>query len=442
MSTVRFDPVPRLAGELTPPPDKSISHRAAILGAMSDGPVRIRGFLRSADTAATLAAVTELGARLERAEPRGASTDIDLVGAGLRGADPGTESIDVRNAGTLLRILPGWLAGQPHGTWTLDGDASIRRRPVDRVADPLRRMGARIDVRAGGLPPMVVEGAELHGVEYELPVASAQVKSCVLLAGLLAGGETTVVERLPSRDHTEVMLRAAGVGVRVQGGRISVSGTRRIELPQVDVPGDFSSAAFFVVAATLVPGSEVVLRGVGLNPTRTGLLRVMGRMGADVQVSAATGAGGEAVGDIVVRAAGLRGTDVESGEVPPTIDELPLVALLGAFAEGRTSVQGAQELRHKESDRITAVVEGLRALGARIEAAPDGFTVEGSGGLAGGSLDAAGDHRLAMLGAVAGIASRVGVEVGGFGVAGVSYPGFAGDLQRLVGRRVPAGPGE
>ncbi len=432
MSTVRFDPVTRLAGKLVPPPDKSISHRAAILGAMSDGRVRIRGYLRSADTAATLEAVTELGARLARAQPRGASTDIDLVGAGLRGADPGAESIDVRNAGTLLRILPGWLAGQPRGSWTLDGDESIRRRPVDRVAHPLRRMGASVDFREGGLPPMVVQGADLHGIEYELPVASAQVKSCVLLAGLLADGETTVVEQFPSRDHTEVMLRAAGADVRSANGRVSVSGMRRIELDEIEVPGDFSSAAFLIAAATVIPGSEIELHGVGLNPTRTGLLRVMERMGADVEVSEHPAAGGEAVGDIVVRAAELRGTDVAPEEVPLTIDELPLVALLGAFAEGRTSVHGAEELRRKESDRISTVVEGLLGLGARIEAAPDGFMMEGTGGLAGGSLDASGDHRLAMLGALAGIASRESVEVEGFEAADVSYPGFGEDLRKLV----------
>jgi 3-phosphoshikimate 1-carboxyvinyltransferase len=439
---MRFDPVSALNGELAPPPDKSISHRAAIVGAMSDGRVQVRGYLRSADTAATLEAVTDLGARLARAQPRGAGTDIELVGVGLRGVDPAADRIDVRNAGTLLRILPGWLAGQPRGTWTLDGDDSIRRRPVDRVAHPLRRMGASVDFREGGLPPMVVQGADLHGIEYELPVASAQVKSCVLLAGLLADSDTTVVEALPSRDHTEVMLRAAGVDVRTADGRVTVSGMRHIELEAVQVPGDFSSAAFFIVAATLIPGSELVLRGVGVNPTRTGLLTILERMGAGVEVSQDTAAGGEPVGDIVVRAAELRGTEVEAAEVPLAIDELPLVALLGAFAEGRTIVHGAEELRRKESDRIAIVVEGLRGLGARIEAAPDGFMVEGLGGLVGGALDAAGDHRIAMLGAVAGMASREGVAVSGFQAADVSYPGFAADLEAVAGRRVRSGAGE
>src|SRR5688500_15082800 len=355
---------------------------------MSDGRVQVRGYLRSADTAATLEAVTELGARLAGAQARGAGTDLELVGAGLRGADPGAESVQVANAGTLLRILPGWLAGQPRGTWTLDGDDSIRRRPVDRVVHPLRRMGASIDCREGGLPPMVVEGSDLHGIEYELPVASAQVKSCVLLAGLLADSETTVVEPLATRDHTEIMLQSAGAGLRRQDGRVSVVPARRVELGEVDVPGDFSSAAFFLAAATLVPGSEVRLRGVGVNPTRTGFLRVLERMGGNVEVEVHPGAGGEPAADLVVRSARLHGTEVGAGEVPLAIDELPLVALLGAFAEETTIVHGAEELRRKESDRVMTVVEGLRGLGVRIEAAPDGFVVAGGGELHGGRMSA------------------------------------------------------
>jgi len=429
---VRFDPVDRLAGELTPPPDKSISHRAAIVGAMSDGRVRIRGYLRSADTAATLEAVTALGARLVDAQPRGAGLDVELAGAGLRGADPGRAAIDVGNAGTLIRILPGWLAGQPRGRWALQGDESIARRPVDRVVHPLRRMGATVDCREGGLPPLVVEGSDLHGIEYELPVASAQVKSCVLLAGLLADGDTTVVEPLATRDHTEIMLRSAGVEVRESDGRVTVSPQRRLELRDVQVPGDFSSAAFFIVAATLVPGSEVRLPDVGVNPTRTGLLRVLERMGGDVELVDAPAPGGERAAAIIVRSARLRGTRVEAEEVPLVIDELPLVALLGAFAEGTTEVRGAEELRRKESDRVTTVVEGLRGLGARIEAAPDGFVVAGAGELQGGRIAARADHRIAMLGAVAGIASRDGVDVEGFDAAAVSYPTFVEDLEAVA----------
>jgi 3-phosphoshikimate 1-carboxyvinyltransferase len=429
---LRFDPVDRLVGELEPPPDKSISHRAAIVGAMSDGHVSVRGYLRSADTAATLEAVTALGARLVDAKARGAALDLELAGAGLRGADPGAAVIDVRNAGTLIRILPGWLAGQPRGRWALQGDESIARRPVDRVVHPLRRMGATIDCREGGLPPVVVEGSDLHGVEYELPVASAQVKSCVLLAGLLADGRTTVVEPLPTRDHTEIMLRAAGVEVHMQNGHVSVGSERRLELGEVTVPGDFSSAAFFIAAATLVPGSEVRLLGVGVNPTRTGFLRVLERMGGDVEVHGTAVPGTEPRADIVVRTARLQATEVTPEEVPFMIDELPLVALLGVFAEGTTVVRGAEELRRKESDRVTTVVEGLRGLGARIEAAPDGFVVGGGGELAGGPISVEGDHRIAMLGAVAGIGSRSGVEVIGFDAAAVSYPTFADDVGALA----------
>ena len=422
----------RLAGDFQPPPDKSISHRAAMVGAMSDGRVRVRGYLRSADTSSTLEAVGALGARLVDAQPRGGGLDLELAGAGLRGADPGAAAIDVGNAGTLIRILPGWLAGQPRGRWALQGDESIARRPVDRVVHPLRRMGGTLDCREGGLPPLVVEGSDLHGIEYELPVASAQVKSAVLLAGLLADSETTVIEPLPTRDHSEIMLRAAGVDVRSEGGRVTVGPARRLELAEVDVPGDFSSAAFFMAVATLVPKAEVCLRGVGVNPTRTGFLRVLQRMGGDVELDPRTVAGGEPVADMIVRSARLRGTEVDPAEVPLGIDELPLVALLGAFAEGTTVVHGAEELRRKESDRIATVVEGLRALGARIEAAPDGFVVAGGSGLDGGSIDAHGDHRIAMLGAVAGLASRDGVEVQGFEAARVSYPGFADDLERLT----------
>jgi 3-phosphoshikimate 1-carboxyvinyltransferase len=296
-------------------------------------------------------------------------------------------------------------------------------------------MGADVDCRDGRFPPLTVRGAQLEGVRYELPVASAQVKSCVLLAGLLAGGETVVVERLPSRDHTEVMLSEAGVSLSVEReegtATITVEPVTRLELDQVDVPGDFSSAAFFIAAATVVTGSELLLRSVGVNSTRTGLLNVMERMDADVERLDSRPERGEAVADLAIRSTSLRSTTVEPAEVPLMIDELPLVALLGAFAEGETVVRGAEELRHKESDRIATVVEGLRDLGADIEATADGFHVRGSGGLRGGTIDSAGDHRLAMLGAVAGVASREGVDVRGFEAAAVSYPGFLEDLRSV-----------
>lgn len=436
----RFDPAQALRGTLRPPPDKSISHRAAIVAAMAEGETTVRGYLDAADTNSTLAAVQALGAQVERD-----GEDLRIRGVGLRGA--AEAAIDVGNAGTLLRLLPGWLAGQGSGEWTLDGDESIRRRPVDRVAEPLRLMGAAVECRDGRLPPLTVQGAELQGIIYRLPVASAQVKSCVLLAGLNAEDETTVVEPAPTRDHTERMLQAAGVRVTTEsastpiairgelpGRRIRVERTERIELGTLEVPGDFSSAAFFICAAALVRGSEVRLEAVGINPGRIGLLGILNRMGGAVEVIETAAAGLEPRATIVARSGPLEGTRVSGGEVPLTIDELPLVALLGCFAGGETIVAGAEELRHKESDRIATVVEGLRGLGAEIEATDDGFAVRGTGGLRGGALDAAGDHRLAMLGAIAGLASREGVDVEGFDAAGVSYPRFDDDLRSLLAR--------
>jgi 3-phosphoshikimate 1-carboxyvinyltransferase len=426
---LRVEPASRLAGTLTPPPDKSISHRAAILAAASEGRTYVRNYLRAADTDSTLEAMRRLGARVEVHEHQGYPL-VEIHGVGLRGADPAW--IDVGNAGTLLRILPGLLAGQGTGSWTLDGDESIRRRPVDRVAEPLRLMGATVECREGRLPPLVVQGAQLEGIRYALPVASAQVKSCVLLAGLLADGETVVIEPARSRDHTERMLVTAGAELTSSDGVVTVRSADRLELGEVSVPGDFSSAAFWIAAATLVPGSELRLQATGLNPTRIGLLRVLDRMGAAVAVEDRRMEGMEPVAELVVRSGSLSATAVGAEEVPLLIDELPLVALLGAFAAGTTVVTGAAELRHKESDRIATVVEGLAALGARVEARPDGFEVEGAQGLRGGVLDAAGDHRLAMLGAVAGLASSEGVEVRGVEAAAVSYPGFFDDLDRLT----------
>jgi 3-phosphoshikimate 1-carboxyvinyltransferase len=428
---MRFEPARRLRGELEPPPDKSISHRAVLLGAMSDGDVTVRNHLRAHDTNSTVVAARQLGARIEQGGAPGAGGELRIAGVGLRGASNDDGTIDVGNAGTLLRLLPGWLAGQPGGRWTLDGDDSIRRRPVDRVVEPLAAMGARLEARDGRLPPLAIEGSPLHGISYRLPVASAQVKSCLLLAGLLAEGETTVVEELPTRDHTERMLRQAGAQVRSNAGAVSVTGVERIELGSVEVPADFSSAAFHLVAGVLAPDSDVVLRNVGVNPTRTGLLDAIERMGARVERRDERTVSGEPVADLAVRNARLSATTIEPAEVPLMIDELPLVALLGAFADGVTRVRGAQELRHKESDRIATVVEGMRALGATIEATDDGFEVEGSGQLGGGTIDSHGDHRLAMLGAVAGLCSSGGVEVRGFEAAEVSYPGFAADLAGL-----------
>jgi 3-phosphoshikimate 1-carboxyvinyltransferase len=447
--SARFEPSGPLAGSLTPPPDKSISHRAALLSAMAEGKSHVAGYLDSADTRSTLAAVEALGARVEIAPGARGSLDLGIEGVGLEGpskhagADP--LAIDVGNAGTLMRLLPGWLASQPTGSWRLDGDESIRRRPVGRIAAPLSEMGAWVEAR-DGLPPLEVRGSQLRGIEYTMPVASAQVKSCLLLAGLRAEGDTTVIERDPSRDHTERMLHAAGARVRVEteGSGISLEGrlpSKRVSVQASDglgpcdlaVPGDFSSAAFFIVAALLVPGSRVALREVGLNPTRVGLLGILNRMGARIEVEESPPLHGEPRGTVTARYSPLRATHVAAGEVPLAIDELPLVALAGAFAEGETVVRGAAELRYKESDRVESVVDAIRAMGGEAEAFEDGFAVRGTGGLRGGTVASRGDHRLAMIGAIGGIASRDGVEVEGMDAAGVSYPGFESDLRALFG---------
>jgi len=429
----RFDPSGPLRGSVRAPADKSLSHRTALLAAMTAEPVTVTGYLDAADTNSTLAAVQALGALVERGEDA-----VRIRGTGLRAAAPVDHPIDVGNAGTLMRLLPGWLAGQPDGRWTLDGDASIRRRPVDRIAEPLRRMGARIEARDGRFAPFTVTGGPLDAIDYELPVASAQIKSCVLFAGLLAAGETTVVEPVASRDHTERLLLRCGVTVTREDRRVCVCPQDELEPWDLQVPGDPSSAAFHVAAALLVPGSRIVVEGMAANWTRVGFLRILERMGAvlvgELEPADAPLSPEEPVTELDVAAGGLTGTVVDPDEVPLAIDELPLVALVACFAEGETVVRGAQELRVKETDRIATVVDGLRGLGARIEATVDGFVVQGTGGLRGGVIHSHGDHRLAMLGAVAGLASRDGVEVEGMEAAGVSYPGFEADLAALQRR--------
>jgi 3-phosphoshikimate 1-carboxyvinyltransferase len=427
----RFDPAGPLRGAVRPPADKSVSHRAALIAAMGEGTTAIGGYLDAADTRSTLAAVTALGAEVEGVGSGAIEPTIRVRGVGIRG--PGEADVDVGNAGTLLRLLPGWLAGQETGAWTLDGDDSIRRRPVDRIVLPLRLMGANLRCRDERLPPLRIKGAALRGISYELPVASAQVKSCLLFAGLLAESETRIVEPLPSRDHSERMLAAAGAEVERGDGWVSVRAAARLEPAEIVVPADFSSAAFFIVAALLVPGSEVTLSGVGLNPTRTGLLSIMTRMGAEVEVEPEGERGGEPVGQIRVRATALHGVEVGGADVPLAIDELPLVALAACFAEGETTIRDADELRRKESDRIATVSETLTALGAKVEPSADGMRIEGVGGLRGGAVDSHGDHRIAMLAAIAGVASREGVEVSGMDAAAVSYPGFEADLGSLSG---------
>jgi 3-phosphoshikimate 1-carboxyvinyltransferase len=423
---MRVEPVPALVGHVAVPGDKSISHRAVLVGAICEGETRISGFGRSADTEATMAAVRALGVDV-------IEDDVDTIrvqGEGLFGLREPGEAIDCGNAGTLMRLLSGILAGQ-RGRFELVGDESLSSRPMERIAEPLRRMGATVET-TDGHAPLVVEGGELQAIDYELPVASAQVKSAVLLAGVLAEGETTVVEPFPTRDHTERLLELAGAPVTRRPRSVTVGRAERLALGAVDVPGDFSSAAPFLVAAAIVPGSGVTVHGVGLNPRRTGLLDVLERMGARVAVYNRRAIGGEPAGDVEVRASELVGATVTASEVATLVDELPLFALAACHARGDSAVHGAAELRVKESDRIDGVVEELRRLGAHIRATKDGYRVRGvPARLRGGVVDARGDHRLAMLGAVAGVSSREGVEVRGSEAVETSFPGFFELLAQL-----------
>ena len=425
---MRVEPAASLQGDLAVPGDKSISHRALLLGAIADGTSEVGGFGASKDTLSTAAAVRALGAGVEVDGDR-----LRIEGVGLRGLSEPAGPLDCGNAGTLMRLLPGILAGQ-QGSFELVGDESLSSRPMERIAEPLRAMGAGVET-TDGHAPMTVRGGELEPVRWELPVASAQVKSGVLLAGLYAdGGPTTAVEPHPSRDHTERMLDAMGARVRRGPREASVWPVERLEPLRTTLPGDVSSAAPFLVAATLLAESRIRLHGVGLNPTRTGLLAVLERMGARIAVFNRRSAGGEPLGDLEVEAAELVATSIGAEEVPALVDELPLFALAAGMARGDSVVTGAQELRVKESDRVESVKDALRPLGIRIEARHDGFRVRGvpSRPRGGGVVDVRGDHRIAMLGAVAGLVSRQGVELRGAEIAAVSFPDFFPMLDSLA----------
>ncbi|HSC92902.1 MAG TPA: 3-phosphoshikimate 1-carboxyvinyltransferase [Gaiellaceae bacterium] len=423
---MRIAPAAALVGHVRVPGDKSISHRALLVGAVCEGETRIEGWGRSGDTESTLAAVRALGVDVREED----ETTLVVRGAALRGLRPPAEPVDCGNAGTLMRLLPGLLAGQ-EGRFELVGDESLSRRPMERVAEPLRRMGVAIETR-DGFPPVVVEGGPVTAIDYRLPVASAQVKSAVLLAGLFGDGRTTVVEPRPTRDHTELLLQAAGAEVIRRPTSASVDPVERLRLERVEVPGDFSSAAPLLVAAAIVPGSDLTLHGVGLNPRRTGLLDVLGRMGARVAVYNRHRAVNEPAGDVEVRASELVATRVSADEVPSLVDELPLVALAMAHARGESVVEGAEELRVKESDRIDATAAALHALGTRVETREDGWRIRGVPARPrGGTIDGADDHRIAMLGAVAGLASREGVELRGAEAVAISFPGFFQLLSQL-----------
>ncbi|HEY4560973.1 MAG TPA: 3-phosphoshikimate 1-carboxyvinyltransferase [Lysobacter sp.] len=408
-----------LRGRLRVPGDKSISHRAIMFAALAEGTSRITGFLEGEDTRATARVFEQLGVRIEAPAP----SERIVHGVGLHGLRAPASPLDCGNAGTGMRLLAGLLAGQSFDS-VLVGDESLSRRPMRRVTEPLARMGARIQTADGGLPPLRIEGgAALHGIDFDSPVASAQVKSAVLLAGLYAEGRTTVVEPRPTRDYTERMLRAFGADIEFAPGRASLRGRPRLRAVDVHVPSDFSSAAFFIVAACVVPGSDLVIEGVGMNPRRTGLLDALRLMGADIEVGSPREEGGEPVADLRVRASGLRGIEVPAEVVPDMIDEFPALFAAAACATGTTVVRGAEELRVKESDRIAAMANALRALGVAVTETPDGALIEG-GQARGGRVDSLGDHRIAMSLAVLAQRADGDVSIGDVANVATSFPGF------------------
>lgn len=418
-----------LRGRIRVPGDKSISHRALLFNALAHGRARVRGLLDSADVRSTAACLRAMGVEIDEDEQ-----GVVVTGRAGRLVEP-TQVLDCGNAGTTMRLLVGALSGQP-GHFVLTGDASLRGRPMGRVVHPLRQLGARIDgVADGARAPLAVRGAEhLRGGWIDVPVASAQVKSALLLAGLAAESAVEIAVG-GCRDHTERMFRGMGVPVEDTATGVRMAGGGRLTAVDVDVPGDISSAAFWLVAASIIPGSDVLLEGVGVNPSRTGVLDVLARMGADIEWVDTRDVAGEPVADLRVRAAPLRGTSIGGGEVPRLIDEIPVLAVAAAVAEGETRVRDAAELRVKESDRIETTLAMLRALGAEAEGHPDGLVLPGGARLRGGVVDAAHDHRIAMAGAVAAMAATGESRIDGAGAAGVSYPGFYAALEACASTR-------
>jgi 3-phosphoshikimate 1-carboxyvinyltransferase len=416
-----------LTGSIRVPGDKSVSHRAVMLGAIAEGITRVRGFLEGEDTRATARVFSQLGDRSEAPSPG----ERIGPGAGLHGLRAADAALDCGNAGTGMRLLTGLLAAQSFDS-TLIGDESLSKRPMRRVIDPLATMGAQVDSEAGGLPPLRVRGGRsLQGVDITTPVASAQVKSALLLAGLYAQGETVVREPHPTRDYTERMLAAFGWPIEFAPGFARLPGGHRLRAIDVDVPADFSSAAFFIVAATLIPGSELHIESVGMNPRRTGLLAALRAMGADIREENRQEQGGEPVADLIVRHAPLHGIEVPVEIVPDMIDEFPILFVAAACASGRTVVRGAAELRVKESDRIATMAAGLRALGIDVEETPDGAVIEG-GCLKGGDVDSHGDHRIAMSFAVAAQLAEGDIRIDDVANVATSFPGFV-ELALMAG---------
>ena len=419
---------PSLKGKLEVPGDKSISHRAVMFGSVAEGETTISHFLEGEDCLSTIDCFRKLGVNIEQN-----GTDVKVFGKGFTGLSAPSEVLDVGNSGTSIRLLLGLLAGVPFDL-TFTGDESIAKRPMKRVVAPLRQMGAQINGRDdGNLIPLTVKGSALTGIEYELPVASAQVKSAILLAGLQADGETTVIEKERTRDHTEKMIQSFGGHISVDGLRITVRGGQSFKGGHITVPGDISSAAFWLAAGAIVPGSEITIENVGLNPTRTGIIDVLREMGADMDVFVDEKAGlGEEVGTITIRYSKLRGTIIGGDIIPRLIDEIPIIALMATQAKGQTIIKNAEELKVKETNRIDAIATQLGRLGAMITPTDDGLIIEGEQSLHGGKVDSLTDHRIGMTLSIASLLSDGPVELENESAISVSYPSFFDDLERLI----------
>lgn len=426
-ATVR--PVPRLRGQIEVPGDKSISHRAAIFNALAEGTSVVRGFLQGEDCLSTVNCLRQLGVQMDLDESSGALT---IRGAGLRGLREPSQVLDAGNSGTTMRLLCGVLAGQPSFS-VITGDQSLRERPMERVLAPLRQMGASAWAREGGRAPVAIHGGDLRGMRYQMPVASAQVKSALILAGLFAEGETVLDDVGHSRDHTERMLNAMGAQILSDGLTHRVSPLERLVANDVSVPGDMSAAAFWIAAAAAHPDADIVLKAVGVNPTRTGLIEALEAMGAEISVTEQRFNSGEPIAEITVRSSGLRGIEVDGELTLRLVDEVPALAIAAALAEGRTVIRDAADLRVKESDRIATVARMLKAFGVEVQEQPDGMIIEGSGRLSGAQLDCEGDHRLAMASAIGGLIAEGETIIERSEAVDVSYPGFWRDLEAISG---------
>ncbi len=434
---IEVTPASRLKGEITPPPDKSISHRSIMLGSLATGRSVVRNFLRAADTLSTVGAFQSMGVEIKVAYAAYENfTGIEVVinGVGLHGLKEPVAPIDCGNSGTTMRLISGILSGNPFSS-ELVGDESLSTRPMGRVVEPLRLMGANIDgARRDNkiYPPLKIKGGGLKGIRYELPVPSAQVKSAILLAGLYAEGTTEVVERVRSRDHSERMLPACGADLVVDGLTVRIKGGAELHANEFIVPADFSSAAFFIAAALITKGSELLIKSVNMNPTRTGLLSVLKAMGASIEILNEMTVAGEPIADLLCRSSSLKAVTVDEALMPSMIDEVPILAVLAACAEGTTVIRGASELRVKETDRIKTIAEGLRAMGVEVEEFPDGIAVTG-GPLKGANVQSHGDHRIAMSLAVAGLVAEGNTRISGAEAVDISFPGFFGMLEGLKG---------